>query len=99
MRVLVALAASAWLCFGGELSNRRAPGFCLPDSSIRRYDLQDFRGKVLLLDFMQTNCPHCRALSGVLERAKARYGDKVAILSVVIAPPENQATVAKYISE
>lgn len=47
---------------------------------------------------MQTNCPHCKALSKTLEEVKARYGAKVAILSIVV-PPDTMATVAKYISE
>jgi hypothetical protein len=36
-------------------------------------------------------------LSTTLEKVKAKYGDKVMILSVVL-PPDNQATVAKYVS-
>lgn len=83
----------------GELSGRRAPGFSLPDSNFKRYDLQDYRGKWLLIDFMMTDCPHCKALSRSLEEVKKNHGDKVAVLKVVIAPPENQETVAKYIRE
>jgi peroxiredoxin len=36
-------------------------------------------------------------LSTTLEQVKARYGEKVAILSVVL-PPDNADTVAKYIA-
>lgn len=83
----------------GELSNRRAPGFALPDPEYKHYyDLQDYRGKVVLLDIMNTHCPHCQLLSTTLEQIKSRYGDKVAILEVVL-PPDNQATVAKYIQQ
>ncbi len=88
------------MCFGAnEHSNRRAPGFSLPDSSFRRYDLQDFRGKWLLVDFMLTDCPHCKALSLKLEEIKRRYPGKVGVLCVVIAPPETQATVQKYMQQ
>jgi thiol-disulfide isomerase/thioredoxin len=80
----------------GELSNRRAPGFALPDPEYTHfYDLQDYRGKVLLIDIMSTTCPHCLLLSTTLEKVKEKYGDKVEILSVVL-PPDNQSTVAKY---
>jgi peroxiredoxin len=80
----------------GELSNRRAPGFALPDPEYKHYyDLQDYRGKVVLLDFMQTGCPHCLLLASTLEQMKAKYGDKIAVLEIVL-PPDNQATVAKY---
>ena len=80
----------------GELSNRRAPGFALPDPDYRHfYDLQDYRGKVVLIDIMSTSCPHCLLLSTTLENVKDKYGDKVQILSVIL-PPDNQDTVAKY---
>lgn len=92
------LAAS--LLFGASgLSDRRAPGFSLPDSNFTRYDLQDYRGRWLLIDFMITNCPHCKELTKALEEAKRKFGPKIAILSVVISPPENQETVARYIKE
>jgi peroxiredoxin len=99
MRWFAALLLMSVSFGANELSNRRAPGFSLPDSNLRRYDLQDFRGKWVLLDFMMTDCPHCRALSRTLEQVKQRYPGKVAILSVVVTPPETQATVAAYIKE
>jgi thiol-disulfide isomerase/thioredoxin len=92
---LSALLACA-LFASGELSNRRAPGFALPDLEYTHfYDLQDYRGKVLLIEIMSTTCPHCLLLSSTLEKVKEKYGDNVNVLSVVL-PPDNQATVAKY---
>jgi thiol-disulfide isomerase/thioredoxin len=92
---LLVLLASA-LFASGELSNRRAPGFALPDPEYTHfYDLQDYRGKVLLIDIMSTTCPHCLLLSTTLEKVKEKYGDRVEILSVVL-PPDNQSTVAKF---
>ena len=98
-RLIWIFAAGAALLFAaGDLSNRRAPGFALPDPQYTRfYDLQDYRGKVLLIDFMSTTCPHCMLLTTTLEKVKEKYGDKVAILGVVL-PPDNADTVAKYMS-
>ena len=79
-----------------ELSGRRAPGFNLPDGQFNRYDLQDYRGKVVVLDIIQSKCPHCQALAGTLETLKAKYGGRVMILSVVL-PPDTTATVAEFI--
>ena len=91
----VFLLASSLLA-SGELSNRRAPGFALPDPEYQHfYDLQDYRGRVVLIDIMSTTCPHCMLLATTLEKVKQKYGDKVQILSVVL-PPDNQATVAKF---
>jgi thiol-disulfide isomerase/thioredoxin len=93
---LSAMLLASILSASGELSNRRAPGFAIPDPDYSHYyDLQDYRGKVVLIDFMTTTCPHCMLLSSTLEKVKEKYGDKIAILSVVL-PPDNQQTVAKY---
>lgn len=82
----------------GELSGHRAPGFSLPDSPGKQHDPQDYRGKVLLVDFMQVTCEHCATFSGILEQAKAKYGDKIAILSIVNPPSEGKG-VADYIAK
>ena len=81
------------------LANRRAPSFSLPDSALKQHDILDYRGSWLLLDFMKTDCPVCKQLSIKLDGVKKKYGVKVAVLSIVITPPETQATVAKYVAE
>ena len=91
-----ALVAAGLLSGSGELSNRRAPSFALPSCDYSRsYDFLDYRGKVLLIDIMTTTCPHCELLTTTLEKVAKKYGDKVAILSVVV-PPDNLNTVTKY---
>ena len=100
MKVIAAVGLVALAAGQGLYSNRRAPGFSLPDTNFKRYDLLDYRGKWLLIDFMNTNCPHCKSLSAVLEQAKQRYrAAKLAVLCIVIAPPETQATVGRYVAE
>ena len=96
--ILAVLLCTAALYAAGENSGRRAPGFALPDSKMQVYDLADYRGKIVLLDLMQTTCPHCGTFADVLERVQQKYGDKVAILAVVNSAADNQSTVAQYIS-
>jgi peroxiredoxin len=91
------LAVSSMLALAADAGFRRAPSFSLPDSKLRQHDLLDFRGKVVILDFMMTNCPHCVTFSKTLERVKAKYGDKVVVLSVVNYASDNSSTVAKYV--
>jgi peroxiredoxin len=99
MRKLAMLLFGAGLVLTGQgLSGRRAPSFALPDSTLKAYDILDYRGRWLLLDFMKTDCPGCKTLTKTLEQLKTRMGAKIAVLSVV-EPPENTATVAKYIAE
>ena len=92
------LAGAGLLSAAGELSGRRAPGFSLPDSSFKQHDPQDYRGRLLLVEIMKTDCPHCRTFSKILEGAKAKYGNRIAILTIV-NPPDTMATVSRYIFE
>jgi peroxiredoxin len=99
LKFTAALLCAALTLAGQSLSGRRAPSFALPDSALKSHDILDSRGHWVLLDFMKTDCPHCRELSKKLEGVKGRYGAKVEILSILIAPPETTATVAKYVAD
>ena len=81
-----------------NLSNRRAPGFSVMDNALQYRDLGDYRGKLVLLDLIQTSCPHCQDLTKVIVKAKQKYGDKIAVLSVVL-PPDNPNTVATFVKD
>ncbi len=91
---LIALASGA----AQQKPLRRAPGFSLPDLQQRQHDLQSYRGRWVLLDFMKTDCPHCVRLSPILEEASKRYGRKAAVLSVLV-PPDTTAKAAAYAAE
>ena len=99
--VISLLLTAALLISASALSaadaSRRAPGFSLPDTNQRQYDLADYRGKVVILEFMQTTCPHCAAFADVLEQVQQKYGDRVAIISVV-NPPDDQPKVRPFIA-
>jgi peroxiredoxin len=99
MRLLLCLLVSCALVFGaGELSGRRAPGFSLPDLQVQQHDLADYRGKIVLLDIIQTRCPHCAASADILRKVQEKYGDKVVVLTIA-NPPDTQATVAQFAAE
>jgi peroxiredoxin len=74
---------------------RRAPSFALPDANMYIHDLQDYRGKFVLLDFMKTDCPYCVAFAQVLDQARIRYGTRIAVLSVVL-PPDTMKKVTTF---
>jgi peroxiredoxin len=99
MKLPVILLISAVTVFAaGEYSNRRAPGFSLADSHFQQHDTQDYRGKVLLVDFIQTTCGICQHLTDVLMQVKANYGDKIGIMSITTLP-DNYGTVDKFATE
>jgi peroxiredoxin len=96
--ILAILLCTAALSAAADNSGRRAPGFALPDAKMQVHDLADYRGKIVLLELMQTTCGHCAAFADVIERVQQKYGDKVAILAVVNSRGDDQNTVAKYIA-
>ncbi|MEO8048908.1 MAG: redoxin domain-containing protein [Acidobacteriota bacterium] len=98
MQKLAILLLTTTIILGQGLSGRRAPSFALPDANMKSYDILDYRGRWLLLDYMKTDRPASKPLSKELAQLKARIGAKVAILQIVL-PPDNTATVAKYIAD
>lgn len=97
MRIyLLVLAIAASLMASGELSGRRAPGFSLMDLHFKQHDPQDYRGKILLVDIMKTDCQHCGDFAAILEEAVSKYHGKVAALEIV-NPPDNADTIRQFI--
>lgn len=85
------------LLAANEFSNRRAPSFSLPDVTMVQHDILDSRGKVLIVEFMQTKCEKCQMLTKMIEsKIKPKYGATVSIISIVV-PPDNFDDVKKYI--
>jgi peroxiredoxin len=98
MRISVILLLCAAALFGGEHTGRRAPGFALPDTKMKMRDLADYRGRIVILEFMQTDCPHCAPFAAILNQIQQKYGDKVAILAVANVPHDSPQKVAQYIA-
>jgi peroxiredoxin len=92
------LIAALSLFAAGEYSNRRAPGFSLQDPHFEQHDPEDYRGKVLIVEFMQTTCPVCQRLTDTLLQIKEKYGDRIAVLSIVTLP-DNFQTVEKFAAD
>lgn len=78
-------------------ADRRAPGFDLIDSRGVWHDLADYRGKLVLLAFIQSTCPHCAMFAENLEQARQKYGDKIAVIAVV-NPPDDVSKVNAFIA-
>src|SRR4051794_26103297 len=95
----VALCMTAVLAPAADsLSGRRAPGFSLPDAFVNQHDLADYKGKWVLIEYMQTTCAGCKALTKLLETKKAQFKGKFEVLSIVISPPDTQPSVKAYMT-
>ena len=64
-----------------------APDFSLPAPDGKTYSLSQFRGKIVLLEFMAPWCPHCQNTAGDLNTLYAKYAPLgVEFLSVSATP-------------
>ena len=99
MKKIFLLVMGAFALMGAnELSGRRAPSFSLPDVNMKQHDILDYRGKVLIVEFIQTKCEKCQVLTKSIEtRIKPKFGDSVAVLSIVV-PPDTFEEVKKFIN-
>jgi len=94
--LLVILLSTAALLTAQQF--RRAPGWALPDSKMKVFDLADYRGKIVILEFLQTDCPHCAAFADVLRQVQQKYGSRIQIIGVVHAQHDNAGTVNSYVT-
>ena len=53
---------------------RPAKEFSCPDADGQTISLSKFKGRVVVIQFLITNCSHCQALSQLLTKLQAEYG-------------------------
>jgi peroxiredoxin len=95
MKRLLMLLFAAGLIFAQ--GPKRAPGFCLIDTSGQWRDLADYRGKVVVLEFMQTTCPHCASFAPKLQALQQQYAGKAQVIAIALAPQDNPNTMMEYV--
>ena len=71
--VLITLGAAV---FAASPVPRPAHALDIVDSTGKHQVLANYKGKVVVIQFLLTTCPHCQAFSGVLNRLQAEYGPK-----------------------
>jgi len=70
------------------LADPMAPNFCLRDLAGQDVCLEDFRGKLVLLDFWATWCLPCRASIPELNRLQDRYRNQgLVVLGIAVEDP------------
>lgn len=83
---------------GSPTQSGGAPDFTLPvvgatGLTSQTITLSSFRGKVVLLEFMEPWCPHCQRMASVLDSLYAQYGSGNVVF-ISVAGPWNDATAS-----
>lgn len=88
LTTVAALSFLAGSSFAGDTpSVRKAPDltFSLPGQGQKQ--LNDYRGKVVALEFIYTTCPHCQAASKLMTKLQTEYGSRgLQVIDVAINP-------------
>jgi thiol-disulfide isomerase/thioredoxin len=74
-----------------------APKFKLPDLKGREFALDQYKGKVVLLDFWATWCGPCRMTMPLLEKLQHEFPNDLTLLAINLQDPED--VVRDYIRE
>lgn len=76
-----------------------APNFTLTDLEGNVFSLSDYRGKVVVIDFIATWCGACRLQMSHYETVWEEYKDEIVLMSIDIDPRESEETLRSFAQE
>jgi len=76
-----------------------APDFSLTDLDENIFSLTDFRGRIVILDFMATWCGPCRLQMPYNKLVWEEFGDKLILISIDIDIMESEETLKTFAQE
>jgi thiol-disulfide isomerase/thioredoxin len=89
-RLAILALALASCAFAVMPVPRPSKEFTFVEPSGRQTLLSSYKGKVVVIQFLSTTCPHCQALSKVLNKLSGEFGNSVQFIGVAF----NEATPA-----
>lgn len=97
-------AAAASLCVLAPFTTvaalpRKAPEFVIKLPNGRQKLLSQYRGKVVVLEFLLTTCAHCKDTSRIMSKLQTEYGPR-GLVSIGVAVNEGAAfKILAYVRE
>jgi thiol-disulfide isomerase/thioredoxin len=68
---------------------QKAPQFNLQDLTGHDVSLDQYKGKIVILDFWQISCPPCRISMPMLDKMQEEYSGKLSILAINLQEPKD----------
>lgn len=98
------IAAIAAVCVFAPLSNaaalpRKAPEFVVKLPSGDQKLLSQYRGKVVVLEFLLTTCPHCKNTSRLMNKLQVEYGPRGLVCIGVAVNEGAMYKISGYVQE
>lgn len=95
--VVIAGAALLTVFFSEESKSIEAPLFTIADIDGVVFKLSEYRGKIVVIEFMATWCRYCKAQIEEIKLVYKRFIDSpIVIVSISIEPSDNPEVLAKY---
>jgi cytochrome oxidase Cu insertion factor (SCO1/SenC/PrrC family) len=92
----IALFATVGIAAFAAQVPRHAPEFDFTDASGKHTLLSSYKGKVVVIQFLLTTCPHCQAMSQMLTKLQSELGPKgFQAVGVVYNDPEQGGKYSK----
>ena len=73
--------------------NKPAPDFDLPDLKGNLHKLNDYRGKIVIVNFWSCECPHSERADAHIMQSLEKWGDNVVLLSIAANQNESAQSV------
>ncbi len=77
LKILISFlgVAASYVALAADMP-RQSPEFVLNQMGGKQELLSSYRGKVCLVEFLFTTCPHCQHTAGVLSKLQAEFGPR-----------------------
>jgi thiol-disulfide isomerase/thioredoxin len=81
---IVAIVIALVISYAVEvsISNNKSSGFNLKTIGGKQVSLESFKGKPVVLWFMDTWCPTCVGQAGAIKQISSQYGNKISVLVI-----------------
>lgn len=73
--------------------NQPAPEFELPDLQGKSHKLSDYRGRIVIVNFMSCECPHSERTDGLILALLKKWNGEVELLSIASNQNESAQSV------
>ncbi|MFQ6126740.1 MAG: TlpA family protein disulfide reductase [Candidatus Heimdallarchaeota archaeon] len=97
---IIIIISITLLGFRSNNPQQPAPDFILDDIHGNRVILSEYRGAIVLLEFMATWCPTCRKVTSELLKINQNYNSKVVLISISVDPSyDSVARLTAFVEE
>ena len=102
MRLLASAAAFLALtvaAIAGPPVPRQSPAFTINDPSGKQILISSFKGKILVLPFMFTTCPHCQREAQMLTKLQKEFASRGVVMLGTVFNDGTAALATQFVKE